>query len=1014
VSLTVVPTSYGPAASSALHDAVRVAKRDEALAPVTVVVPTNSVGVAARRRLASGELGPLASAGRGIAGVTFLTVYRLAELLAAPTLAAANRRPVSTPVVASAVRGVLTRAPGVFASVASHPATEEALVAAHRELADLDDAQLDLLAQQHPRAREVVRVHRAARGALREDWYDERDLMRTATQLVSGGTELLGDFGTIVCFLPQRWSPPAAQLVGALAQRSEVVIVAGLTGSPKADAVVLASLARVGAKLDDDHLAAIEKPRGSEIISTTDPDDEVRNVVRGVVDAMRSGVPLERMAILYGADDPYARLLHEHLLLAEIPHNGASVRVLSDSVLGRSLLRLLSVGESGFRRDAVCGLFAAAPVLDGRGRPVPAVAWERISRAAGVVGGIEEWRSRLDTYAARQPDDERGARERAGAVALREFVDALANTLVPARAPASWGELAQWAHTLIRRFLGTEARRVGWPEFEQDAARRVEALLDRLAGLDTVDQNPSAAVFRRTLEIELDGARDRIGRLGEGVLVGPPSFALGVDLERVWVCGLAEGLFPAVPHDDPLLADTERASLDGDLRLRAERVDDDERAVLAALASTSGDRILTMPRGDLRRSTEHVPSRFLADTTAAVPPVHPRVVASYVDGLARVEFPASRHELGVRGALARAGWVGALPEVARGRSLTTARASRDFTRYDGNLATLGARLAPLGLTGTDRSVSPTRLELWAGCPHAYFVRHVLHIEPVERPEEVLQLSPLDRGSIIHEVLDRFLREGAQAPWTDRDRTRLHEIADEECAGAVARGVTGRRLLWDRERRLMTAELDDFLTADGTYRSERHAETLATELAFGVADATMDAVEFALSDGRQLRLRGKADRVDRAGHHLIVIDYKTGSHERYVGLGPDNPVDNGHRLQLPVYAYAARAAFGAPETPVEAAYWFVGRGENRLIGYDVDAQVDEVFDATVRAIVDGIEAGCFVANPPPPGPRPFVSCQYCDPDGLGTADRWRDWERKYAAPELDGYRALLEGDEEEEA
>ena len=212
---------------------------------------------------------------------------------------------------------------------------------------------------------------------------------------------------------------------------------------------------------------------------------------------------------------------------------------------------------------------------------------------------------------------------------------------------------------------------------------------------------------------------------------------------------------------------------------------------------------------------------------------------------------------------------------------------------------------------------------------------------------------------------------------------------------------------------MMAELDEFLTADGAYRVEHGAETLATELAFGVVDATMDAVEFTMSDGRRLRLRGKADRVDRAGDRLVVIDYKTGRAEPYVGLGADNPVAGGSRLQLPVYAYAARAAFGAPDTPVEAAYWFVGRGENRRIGYDVDARVDEIFDATVRAIVDGIEAGCFVANPPPPGPRPFVSCQYCDPDGLGTADRWREWERKYAAPELDGYRALLEGDEDEE-
>jgi hypothetical protein len=67
--------------------------------------------------------------------------------------------------------------------------------------------------------------------------------------------------------------------------------------------------------------------------------------------------------------------------------------------------------------------------------------------------------------------------------------------------------------------------------------------------------------------------------------------------------------------------------------------------------------------------------------------------------------------------------------------------------------------------------------------------------------------------------------------------------------------------------------------------------------------------------------------------------------------------------------------------------------------------------TVRAIVDGIETGVFVAKPPPPGPRPFVPCAYCDPDRLGTADRWRQWERKYPAPGLAGYRALLEDAEE---
>jgi hypothetical protein len=218
-------------------------------------------------------------------------------------------------------------------------------------------------------------------------------------------------------------------------------------------------------------------------------------------------------------------------------------------------------------------------------------------------------------------------------------------------------------------------------------------------------------------------------------------------------------------------------------------------------------------------------------------------------------------------------------------------------------------------------------------------------------------------------------------------------------------------LWQRDRRLLVAELDAFLEADAAYRAEDGARTLATELAFGLAEATNPAVECALRDGRRIRLRGKADRIDqRADGSLVVIDYKTGRPDPYGQLGPEDPVNAGTHLQLPVYAYAARATYGASDTPVHAAYWFVGRGNNKRIGYPVDAGVDEGFEHVVRTIVDNIEAGVFVAVPPSPGPRgPFVVCAYCDPDGLGTTDRWREWERVYNAPELDTYRALIDPD-----
>lgn len=175
--------------------------------------------------------------------------------------------------------------------------------------------------------------------------------------------------------------------------------------------------------------------------------------------------------------------------------------------------------------------------------------------------------------------------------------------------------------------------------------------------------------------------------------------------------------------------------------------------------------------------------------------------------------------------------------------------------------------------------------------------------------------------------------------------------------------------------------------------------------------SIDAVEVLLGDGRVVRIRGKADRVDRRlGGDLVVIDYKTGSEKPYKELSHEAPVSAGTHLQLPVYAYAARAAYGAAGTRVEAYYWFVGRGQNLRIGYEVDHDVDAVFAKTLRTIVDGIEGGVFPAEPPSPAPTPFVRCRFCDPDGMGTTDRWREWERKFAAPELQGFRSLSVPDE----
>ncbi len=90
MSIQLLTTPYGPRAAETLHGVLSRAKTGDPLAPVSIVVPTNYVGVATRRMLAEGRHGAVTPAGDGIVGVTLLTLYRIAEMLGAPRLAASR------------------------------------------------------------------------------------------------------------------------------------------------------------------------------------------------------------------------------------------------------------------------------------------------------------------------------------------------------------------------------------------------------------------------------------------------------------------------------------------------------------------------------------------------------------------------------------------------------------------------------------------------------------------------------------------------------------------------------------------------------------------------------------------------------------------------------------------------------------------------------------------------------------------------------------------------------------
>jgi hypothetical protein len=399
---------------------------------------------------------------------------------------------------------------------------------------------------------------------------------------------------------------------------------------------------------------------------------------------------------------------------------------------------------------------------------------------------------------------------------------------------------------------------------------------------------------------------------------------------------------------------------------------------------------------------------------------------SFAAGVRGLSFPATEQEHRLRtlmvAAPSRASDLVNTADgvLAAGAAVVAARRGPEFSRFDGNVAGLAV---PSPVTAP---TSATRIERWAGCPFAYFVQDVLGVEAVENPEDRLEITPLDRGSLVHDVLERFILEilargpaglpEPDQPWSSTDRARMAELGAQVCEEYEARGLTGRPIFWRRERVRILADLQRFLIADDGHRHDHRTRPVAAEMAFGLRGADIDAVPFTLPDGRELRFRGKADRIDVGDDGRIhIVDYKTGRADAYSGLSQDDPDQRGRRLQLAVYGVAARVHRGEPDAEVLAEYWFVSaKGRFKRIGYPVTDDVLERVCATLDKIVSGIEAGVFVSHPTEVSSSPWVECAACDPDGLGVTELRRAWDRKRSSPELAPYAQLAEPLDDAEA
>ncbi|MFH0947264.1 MAG: PD-(D/E)XK nuclease family protein [Planctomycetota bacterium] len=449
-----------------------------------------------------------------------------------------------------------------------------------------------------------------------------------------------------------------------------------------------------------------------------------------------------------------------------------------------------------------------------------------------------------------------------------------------------------------------------------------------------------------------------------------------------------------------------------------------------AVAAARERLVLTYPRVEPVSGSELIPSPLLLAAaevlegrrisiseldgigSATRVPVHPPLERLDLEALDLVEF-----DLGLIAKAVRSGDAAAIralaelqPTVLDALTCEMGRwTERRYTCFDGLLSRGLARELleqPPG-RAAGSPYSPSQLEEYAGCPFRSFARRVLGLPEPEEEDDLVAIDALERGSLLHSILERFLSGWIAAgepfpPGEERAAAALEQLlleARRQFDCFLEGRAPAHPFLFAIEKQRMEADLRFFLETEIEAAQGRGPSLF--EVRFG-REGGLPAL--LVGPGR-IPVAGSIDRVDLAadGVHATVIDYKTGSTFPWKG-----ELAGGRKVQLPLYALALEeVARPGRETVVDQAeYFFMTRKGN---GVRRQAESDSWHGGeksrlarAVRRIVSALRRGVFLADP-----RDGAQCEFCPYKlvcGLGAGLEQR-FERKSRHGAVRRYFAL---------
>jgi RecB family exonuclease len=656
---------------------------------------------------------------------------------------------------------------------------------------------------------------------------------------------------------------------------------------------------------------------------------------------------------------------------------------------------------------------AEAEEPDPEDSPAPATPrdWERLLVDAAVIGGAGRWPRRLQGIETeirfqiarlqRENDAERIAQLDARLERVRT--------------------LQRFALPLIRE-LDRLPRQATWREWlghltglARQALRQPQTVLALLEELRPLEETGPVAIGEvydvlaaRLRFLQREPAHHRYGR----VFVASLAEARGRSFRFVFTPGLAEGLFPQRPMEDPILLDGERRRFPA-LETREDRARQERLLLLTAAQTASVRLIASYPRLDTVQNRPRVPSFYAWELIRAargsVPGLREFERQAADAAPTRLDWPAPRdpqaaiddaeYDLAVLGSASAPGAAHYLtkenPHLYRSLRRRWLRWQPRWSHADGLVAVesllSGERL-------TQRAYSPSSLQDYAACPYRFFLRAIQRLEPREEVAPLEQMDPLTRGALFHQVqrlvIEEFLRRG----WWPLNSARLAEafpvadaLLDEASRTGAERFAPALDSVWHSEveelRLDLRAWIQHLVTSGSVW------QPVAAEFEFGLPQSQQGVA--VLEGGFQVR--GAIDLIERHPQGWWrITDHKTG---RFPSQVPTH-TGGGTVLQPLLYAHAAAQLSGNP-VAAGRLYFCTRRG-----GYqEINVPVDEHSTTTLKQVLHSIDRAIETsALPAAPAAGACARCDYRLVCGPYEEERVRRKEKGPLQP-LEEYRSL---------